>query len=84
MLRSLVASASFAKKSLSQQQTIFNSYCYCRSVTTVKCPSKVVEQNTCNNNNNNDTDDGVGSGSGTIRHRQLELDKVSIKHSLLS
>lgn len=37
--------------------------------------------------NNNDTDDGVGNRnngvSGTITHRQLELDKVSIKFSLL-
>lgn len=40
--------------------------------------------NSISNNNNNDTDAGVGvnksGGSGsTIAHRQLELDKVSIK-----
>ncbi|XP_046802050.1 histidine--tRNA ligase isoform X1 [Lucilia cuprina] len=40
--------------------------------------SKVDLKSLKNNNNNDDTDDGVGNNgvSGTIKHRQLELDKI--------
>ncbi|XP_037809583.1 histidine--tRNA ligase isoform X1 [Lucilia sericata] len=40
--------------------------------------SSKVDLKSLKNNNNNDTDDGVGNNgvSGTIKHRQLELDKI--------
>lgn len=85
MLRSsMIASLRFAKKSSLKLQMV-TTFCHCRTVVTIQNPSSKVEiKNQINNNNNNDTDDGVGSGSGTIiiSHRQLELDKVSIKCNL--
>ncbi|XP_065366360.1 histidine--tRNA ligase, cytoplasmic isoform X1 [Calliphora vicina] len=48
----------------------------CRSLSS-KVDLKSLNNNNTNNNNDNDTDDGVGNGvSGTIKHRQLELDKI--------
>lgn len=84
MLRSsMVASLRFAKKSSLKLQMV-TTCCHCRTVVTIQNPSSKVEiKKNQINNNNNDTDDGVGSGSGTIiSHRQLELDKVSIKCNL--
>lgn len=73
MLRSFVLTTPrLVNKFLTKNQTT------CRSLSS---KVDIKSQTQLNNNNNNDTDDGVGGngGSGTIKHRQLELDKVSIK-----
>lgn len=50
----------------------------------INCRSLSYKNDLKPQNDNNDTDDGVGNGvSGIIKHRQLELDKVSIKLILI-
>lgn len=78
MLRSFIKTTTLLNLNNFTKNQINN----CRLLT-----SKVHVKSQQNNNDNNDTDDGVGNRnngvSGTITHRQLELDKVSIKFSLL-
>lgn len=79
MLRSFIKTTTLLNLNNFTKNQINN----CRLLT-----SKVHVKSQQNNNDNNDTDDGVGNRnngvSGTITHRQLELDKVSIKFSLLT
>ncbi|KAI8127913.1 hypothetical protein FF38_08873 [Lucilia cuprina] len=65
-------------RSLVQTTTRLNKVHFLQIQLNYRTLSSKVDLKSLKNNNNNDTDDGVGNNgvSGTIKHRQLELDKI--------
>lgn len=88
MLRTILLKPMRFCNSLSKEIKTTRSLASNMNIETLKQLNNNDNNNSNNKNNNNDTDAGVGvdnnGGSGcTITHRQLELDKVSIKFIIL-